>query len=353
MTRRSRCWPMPRPLSTSSKSPAPFELAWILNATGWIHLRRGNLEAAERDLLSGLERVKDTSGYDIIASLYNRLGGVAYQKGQLDQASLYAERGLELRQKIGDVNAVARSYNNLGLLNWRRGDWDSALQNFKRSVELHGTLGDVEGTIEINTNLGLVYLDRGDFNNAYASIGQALESAQRIGHSYHVGLSYLHLARYYLFQRDWQQAMEYCLKSQKVFDEIGVAENRVYVEIYTGLARLGMNDLPQARKAAENALHLLEPAGGEASEELAHALRLWAQVVRAEFGSTEAVVDAMRKSAVQFAAVGSQIETARSQRILAEVLASRGERSASIVLLSSARQVFTRLGARLDLERLN
>jgi len=334
-------------------APDPIEQAWIFNAAGWIHLRRGSLEAAEEALLDSLKLVQDTAEYDIIASIYNRLGGVAYQKGQLEQASRYVQRSLDLRQRIGDVNAVARSYNNLGLLNWRHGSWDSALENFKRSVELHGTLGDVEGTIDINSNLGLVYLDRGDFENAYHCFEQALNSARQIGHSYHIGLSYLHLARYFLFQRNWQQALENCSLSQKTFDEIGVAENRVTVEVYTGQAWLGLDNPPQARSAAEQALRLLEPPGGTGdSEERAHALRLWAQVNRVQYGNTSVVTDALRQSVELFGKVGNLIEEARSQRILAEVLEARGDFSGAARLTASARQVFTRLGARPDLEQM-
>ena len=195
------------------------------------------------------------------------------------------QRSLEIRRQIGDVNAVARTYNNLGLLNWRRGAWNSALENYKRSIELHGSLGDVEGTIEINSNLGLVYLEQGDFENAYKSFSQALLSAQRIGHSYHVGLAYLHLARYALFHEDWEQVLSYCQKSKSIFEEIGVTEHRIYGEVYSGLAWLRQGNLPEAISAAKNALQFFRTSDSSSlSEERAHVLRLWSQVELAQGG---------------------------------------------------------------------
>ena len=331
----------------------PVELAWIENATGWIHLRRGSLEPAEEALQRALALVEHTTEYDVIASIYNRLGGLAYQKGSLAEASLYVSRSLELRQRIGDVTAVARSYNNLGLLNWRSGDWNGALENFKRGVELHGSLGDVEGTIDINSNLGLVYLEQGDFDNAQRSFNQALASAQQIGHSYHVGLSYLHLARYYLYQEDWSQALTYCQQARQVFDEIGVTEHRIYLEIYSGNAWLGLGDLPKANDCTQNALLLLSQTGSLGpSEERAYSLRLWAQVQRAQGARLESVAETLRQSMAMFSAVGNQAERARTQVILTGVLRDLGDTAAAADLLSDARQVFEQLGARMDLDRL-
>ncbi len=333
--------------------PSPIEQAKILNATGWIFLRRGSLDLAEDTLKRGLDLVENTDEYETIASIVNRLGGVAYQKGHLEQASKYVQRSLEIRKQIGDVNAVARTYNNLGLLNWRRGAWNSALENFKRSIELHGSLGDVEGTIEINSNLGLVYLEQGDFENAYKSFSQALLSAQRIGHSYHVGLAYLHLARYALFHEDWEQVLSYCQKSKKIFDEIGVTEHRIYGEVYSGLAWLRQGDLPEAISAAKNALQFFKPSDSSTlSEERAHVLRLWSQVELAQGGKMEAAIEGLRQSIHLFGSMGNQVEQARSQVILSSVILANGDSTTAQSLLDDARDVFLRLGARVDLDRM-
>ena len=330
----------------------PIENAWILNTVGWIHLRRGDLDAAAAALNQALILVEGTREYDIISSIYNRLGGVAYQKGRLKQASDFVRRSLELRQRIGDVNGVASSYNNLGLLNWRYGDLDSALDNFKHSVEVFSSLGDVEGIIINNSNHGLVYLDRGDFENAFSRFSQALALAKQIGGSYHIGSCYLHLARYSLFRQDWPQALEYARFSEQTFAGIGVQEHRVYGAIYTSLAYLGQGKLADAHAAARTALDLLAeispgPTPG-ASEEHAHALRMWGQVLRAEGAGWAEVEAALRQSVVEFRTVGNQIELARSQRLLGEVLAVCGRTSEAQALQTEAHQVIIRLGAKLD-----
>ena len=329
------------------------EQASILNASGWIFLRRGSLDLAEETLERALDLAGNTSEYETIASILNRLGGVAYQKGHLEQASQYVQRSLEIRKQIGDVNAVARTYNNLGLLNWRRGAWNSALENFKQSIELHGSLGDVEGTIEINSNLGLVYLEQGDFDNAYACFSQALLSAQRIGHSHHIGLGYLHLARYSLFHEDWDEVLSFCQKSNKIFNEIGVTEYRIYGEVYAGLAWLRLGNLPEARAAARRALQYFQtPDSSILSEERAHVLRLWSQVELAQGGKMEAAIEGLRQSIHLFGSLGNQVEQARSQVILSAIMLANGDSTTAQSLSEDARHVFQRLGAQIDLQRM-
>jgi predicted ATPase len=199
----------------------PVEYARVYNDIGWIHFRRGSLEAAESFLLKALSQIENVQQVDLAASIYNRLGGVCFQKDQLDQASQWVRKSLALREEIGDVVAVARSYNNLGLLDWKRGDWEGALGDFTRSVELHANLGDVEGMVNVHGNLGLLQLDRGNVAAAYHHLETALGTAQSAGNMYHMGVISLHLSRLYVATRDWPQALECGHHSIEILKEIG------------------------------------------------------------------------------------------------------------------------------------
>ncbi|MCL4562689.1 MAG: tetratricopeptide repeat protein [Chloroflexi bacterium] len=335
---------------------SPVERAWILNDTGWIHFRRGNPEAAEMALLEGLNLVEDSPQYDLVASIYNRLGGVYYQKDMLEQASNYVRKSLFLRQEIGDVNAVARSYNNLGLLRWKRGDWDSALDNFMRSLILHANLGDVEGTLELHSNLGLLELDRGNFEEAKKHLDSSLETARQIGHSYHIGLTYLHFSRLHVALEEWDKALDYSTQGLKIFNEIGAMEYLVDLNTYTGLAWLGKGDLAQARRYGGEALGLfdrLNPGkANDQAEDRGRALRLLGQVALAEKDYRRAE-EMLQESAEIFKSVGSQIEQGRTAYIRAAAAAARSDVPAARLQLVEARLAFRQLGARIDLRRVD
>jgi class 3 adenylate cyclase/tetratricopeptide (TPR) repeat protein len=335
--------------------PPEVERAWILNDTGWIYFRRGDLDAADQALQHALHLVEDGTHYDLIASIYNRLGGIYYQKDQLDQAAGFVRKSLFLRQEIGDVNAVARSYNNLGLLRWKRGDWDSALDNFMRSLKLHANLGDVEGTIELHTNLGLLHLDRGNFDEAQRHLETGLAAASQIGHSYHIGLLFLHFSRLFVAREDWGHALEFCQKGLETFGEIGVTEYLVDLNTYMGLAWLGIGDLSQAETCGQTALSLFRQlsAGKEPvpAEDHGRALRLIGQVdlIKKDFPAAD---QAFQESEAIFKAVGNQMEQARTASARAELSLLQGDGISARLFLNQARQIFRQLGARIDLHRV-
>jgi tetratricopeptide (TPR) repeat protein len=335
--------------------PAPVERGWVLNDTGWIHFRRGDLDGAGVVLLESLRLVEDGRNYDLISSIYNRLGGVCYQKDQLDLASSYVRKSLFLRQEIGDTNGVARSYNNLGLLRWKRGDWDSALDDFSRSLKLHANLGDVEGSIELHSNLGLLHLDRGNFEDARRHLETGLASARQIGHSYHVGLIYLHFCRLYVSLENWETALKYCRLGLQTFNELGVMENLVDLNTYAGLAYLGLGDVNMAEKCACDALELYSRLNSNdrtgMSEDRGRALRLLAQVFLAR-KLPEKAASYLKESAAIFRHVGNQVEQGRTSMIQAQQAMQMGSIASARILLNEARLVFRQLGARIDLKKV-
>ncbi len=336
-------------------NPPEVERAWILNDTGWIYFRRGDLDAAEQALLHALHLVEDSTHYDLVASIYNRLGGIYYQKDQLEQAAGFVRKSLFLRQEIGDVNGVARSYNNLGLLRWKRGDWDSALDNFMRSLKLHANLGDVEGTIELHTNLGLLHLDRGNFDEAQRHLETGLAAASQIGHSYHIGLLYLHFSRLFVAHEDWARALEFCQKGLQTFSELGVTEYLVDLNTYMGLAWLGIGETGQAESCGQTALNMYNQlnAGKDSvpAEDHGRVLRLLGQVAlnKKEY---DKAAQCFQESETIFKAVGNQMEQGRTASARAELALLQGDPISARLFLNQARQIFRQLGARIDLHRV-
>lgn len=338
------------------KFPPPGENARILNDIGWIYFRRGNLEQAEAALEDALNLSKNISELDVVASIYNRLGGVAYQKGQLDLSSDYTHKSLKLREKIGDIVAVARSYNNLGLLHWRLGDWDGALDNFNHSFTLHSNLGDVEGILELNTNLGLLQLDRGNIDEARKRLEEILGTAQSIGHLYTIGLAQLHLSLLYLTVEEWQKALDYSLNSLQNFREIGANDSLVDVYLNAGQACLGMGDLDAAQKWVEEARLLLDRSGiqidREPTEQAGRVDRLMGAVALKRKNFEEAAL-LLAKSASIFTRIGNQFEHARTLAVVADLAVATGDNERAKVLIDESRMIFKKLGANLDLQRLD
>ena len=120
-----------------------------------------------------------------------------------------------------------------------------------------------------------------------------------------------------------------------------------------GLAWLRQGNLPEAISAAKNALQFFRTSDSSSlSEERAHVLRLWSQVELAQGGKMEAAIEGLRQSIHLFGAIGNQVEQARSQVILSSLVLANGDSTTAQSLLDDARDVFLRLGARVDLDRM-
>jgi tetratricopeptide (TPR) repeat protein len=341
------------------KSTFVAERASIMNDIGFIDFRRGNLDRAEALLREAFALAESIHQYDLVGSVLNRLAGIYFQRDQVEPATRYLKRSLELREKIGDVVAVARSYNNLGLLSWKQGDLLKALEYFDRCYTLQSNLGDVEGMIVLHTNMGLIELDRGRLVEAEDHFQQALSSAGEIGHSYYVCLSRMNLALMGVYTGDWPQVLEQGQLSLAGFEELSVQEHLLDLYWVMAWGYRGTGDPAKLEEALQKIRDLLaqeaasRPAGKTVrpSEGEGRALRLFARVAR-DHGEMEPAREMLINSAAIFTSLGSQMERSRSILDLASLMASCGEKKESRALLAEARDIFQKMGARLDLERV-
>ncbi len=331
-----------------------IERANIYNDTGWVHFRRGNMEQAESLFQTALHLAEQAGQLDVVASVLNRLAGLYYQRDSLQQAADCLTHSLLLRKQMGDVVAVARSYNNLGLLGWKLGDLTEALENFNHSLPLMEKLGDVEGLIVLHTNIGLIEMDRGNLNEAERHFQRGLDSADQIGHFFHVSYSRMHLALLYVYAENWAAAIQNGLLGLKGFEDLGVTENQLDLFVSLGWAYRGMDDQDRFNEVLQKIFQLIAHSAGSAVgtvEGEGRALRL---ISRAQWdhGDFLAAEETLNRSAAIFLQSGNQMERCRCLVDLAGLFTSNGKIGQADELLKAARTVFERMGARMELERL-
>lgn len=337
---------------TQAGLDSPVELSQILNDTGWLYYRRGRLDEAEKFFQQALALAESTKRLDVISSIYNRMGGVYFHSERLEEASEYTARGLAIREEIGDIIGVARSYNNLGLLGWKRGLWDEALESFKRCAQYQTSLGDVEAIILLNGNLGLLELDRGNTGEAFRYFDEALKQSEGIGLNLETALNNQYFCRLYIALEDWQKAMQYGRKSEELFKNIG--DEEFLVDVYMNLAaiHLGTGELAAAQEFAMYAQEcLLKVAGDEPTEEKGRILRLLGEIALTGADYNTAV-GFFRQAEPIFAST-NQLERARLLVSLSRLARALANVELVRSLRSMARVIFLKLGAKLDLQKLD
>ena len=332
---------------------SPAELSQILNDTGWIHFRRSNLDDAEKYLVQAQQLAEKATRLDIVSSVYNRLGGVHYQQDHLKQAYDYVVKSIAIREEIGDILGVARSYNNLGNLGWKMGSWDQALDNFKRSAELQARLGDEEGIIILNNNLGLLQIDRGYLDDARQYLEDALNRAEQIGHNFYIALANHHISITFSAFGEWQTALDYSLRSETLFKNLGEKANLVDVYVNLGVIHLGLKDLSRAADYGEQALDLVAEFAAESETEAqGGALRLLGDVSLA-VNDIEKAKKLYHEAELIFDVVENRLERGRLLMSMARLAAAESNHAVVKSCLMLAQELFEQLGARLDLQKLD
>jgi tetratricopeptide (TPR) repeat protein len=319
---------------------APAEQGRILNDTGWIYFRRGDLEKAEALLGRALTLAEQAGQVDVVASVYNRLGGICFQRGQTELAGEYVRKSLALRERIGDVVAVARTYNNLGLLDWKQGNWSQALENFNRAYKLQSGLGDVEALIELESNLGLLQIDRADFSAAEGHLLASLDRARQIGHSYQMGMANLHLTLLSVTNGAWRRALETGGQAYDLFINIGVKEHLLGLHAILGLACLGLGDQTRAEEEARKAQAAYNELGGEDSgrvDDYARLIYLMGGLANAR-GQLEQADFYYQRSAGLFEQAGDRLQRGRALLRVVEVGLARGVRDEAAGWLDEAKR---------------
>ena len=325
------------------------ERAAILNDMGWVDFRRGALDQAESALREGLSLAEAADQPDVLASLLNRLAGIFFQRDNAEQAALFLGRSLVLRERIGDVVGMARSFNNLGLLSWKQGDLNSALENFNHSFKLSASLGDVEGLIVLHTNMGMIELDLGNLGEAEHHFQEALSSATQIGHAFHVCEARMHLALLCVYAGEWRRALEQGQLARIGFQEMGVQENMLDLTVSLGWAYFGLDDQEHLEEILLQIDELAREGAPQEGEGRAQRLLGRAAQQRGDLNAARA---ALEKSAAIFGQIHNALERARVLVDLAALQAACGARAEALAHLSEARETFTRMGARLEQERL-
>jgi tetratricopeptide (TPR) repeat protein len=338
---------------TAVSSRYPVERARVLNDIGYVHMRRGQIDEAETYFQRALWSVEPSSQPGVVASIYNRLGGVYYLKEDLKTASEWARKSLALRIETGDLAGVARLYNNLGILEWRLGQWDEAIADFSRGVELNIQLNDVEATAELHLNIGLVLSDKGELDEARRYLEECLQTGKQIGHTFLQAQSRQNLSYLCLVAGRWDESVRHARESMRLFDELGIQDGLVDLNLVIAEASIGGGWLVEAEQAHGAVLTALQGRSGDRARltSLARAERLAGKLAwkRGEREQARALLEAC---AEQFTHKENTLDLGRTLSDLAALALECGDQSAAQTHASQARAIFTQLGAKLDLERV-
>ena len=313
--------------------------------------------------------------------------GVAFGKmGQFERAEKWLNRSISMFSKIEDKDRLTHAYLNLGMLYQNSGRTDSARKNYFRSLQisrackhsnnyivalnnlatLYERTGRIDKAVSLSSRVyklavkfnlpvqqsfalvsaGLNLACMGSFGKAIKLIRKACNIRSKLklkvlrGHAYeHLGIVYLHARRFKLAKSSFQLA-------KTLYAEAGCEVDPSRVDIFLAIVDLEQDDIILAQQIIET-LSLFK------LNALEEGIFLYAKATLL-FKTTrdKECLQAIHGAERSFRQIPSLFWLAKTHKLKSDYYRHVGNYEKSLLSLQAAYHLFSRLGARKELQNL-
>ncbi len=322
-------------------------------------------------------------------ALVNSHSGIALaQAGRSDEAMAALRQAERLAASVDARDVLATVAGNEAVVAMMQHRYEQALELAERSVALHEQPDAGPGLAVSLATLGQICVKLGDLTRAEAALHQALQVRSSIQFHETTGAVFDTLAQIHIIRGEYGKAAEYLNQAGDAYGAYGAQTSRWYewsvkvlrarlalrrgstvqaVELAEEIQRAGEAPPADALQASLIAIEALTAAGrldeakarqsavGDRLDPRA-APAAWGEYLRLRGGvqveaglATDAYHD-LAQSASVFELLGERYQSALSHLALGRLVAASGARSVAKRHLARAGDVFSVLGARLDLE---
>ncbi|HKI53068.1 MAG TPA: adenylate/guanylate cyclase domain-containing protein [Anaerolineales bacterium] len=156
---------------------AKFEIAKALRGQGNARFRLGEAQAALFLAEKSLDMFTELGAQNEMARCLNLLAAVHYVSGRLNDAELNWEKSLKIFQELGNRQEGMDLLSNLGVVADGLGDYETAFKRYDNALTIAREIGYRDGEIVFLTNRGSEYVALGNYEAAEADLRQAIQLA--------------------------------------------------------------------------------------------------------------------------------------------------------------------------------
>jgi serine/threonine protein kinase/tetratricopeptide (TPR) repeat protein len=294
------------------------------------------------ELLGTVDDSADRTVKLVAARLLAMLGFiVGYEIGDHRRGLPYAERAVALFESVGDLLELATGLGRLAACYLRGGRWEDRLRTNLRTLQIAETLGDLDRQAGAHINLGVNYQVLGRLDTALEHTRRGLELCIRCGRATSRALAHNNLGAILCDAGDNTRSRVEI--TEAVAQAARVGYTRFLHESLSTLAILDLRagDLAAAEVHARRSIEHARESASPLNEGIG--ARILAGVIARAGGREREVTELL-------ALAHARLEDDDYER--ARTWALESKLTADGSLRDRAREVFARLGAQLDLDKL-
>jgi tetratricopeptide (TPR) repeat protein len=331
----------------------PDELARLLLWAGKRYFQQGDNRRAEEHWLRSLEISQETGDAIMQAHLYQNLGWHSKVVGDYALALERLEQGKRLAQQSEDIQSLSWIDATLGETYYALGQWDHAIAEFQESLRFAEQSGERKTSSRVYSFLGDIYRKQGRWTEADECYQRALAAITATGTPQTLFVVHLSLGMINMERRRFAKAKEHLDKCWDIASRgVGYTSRMAAVKAAMAELALLMGSMEEATQNVEQAIKLADEAS--VRQELAYATMVKGMIaVRNQ--AWDSASEHLEQAKLLFEELGDKYNVGRANAELASMRLQRQEEQDRVVAkehILAAREIFTDLGARGELEKL-
>jgi predicted ATPase/class 3 adenylate cyclase len=326
------------------------EAARVYARLGWSYFRIANFEEAQSAVLKAEDLAAQTKNLAALAAAENLLGGINWSRGVTSQAMKHTQQAMLHFQELGYTWGEAIAINNLAILEANSGNWNAAANLFQRALNLRIEMGDVEGIALTYNNLAHLAYDQGKFADAEAAYRASLAVSEPLQINYHQAVSYTNLVKTLITLKHRKEAQRLLKIAIQLASELDAKEIQVELKGLEAKNYLEDGNLQLAEDTAHTAILSAVEIKNNTHESSAR--RLLSEILLCK-GQPADAMRALDETWERLSESIDEIEIGRVHAQFARLWNALNEPGKLEYHFKFASDIFTRLGAAYDLEKLN
>jgi tetratricopeptide (TPR) repeat protein/KaiC/GvpD/RAD55 family RecA-like ATPase len=352
---KTRSW-AEKALKLAKKLNASEAIGISYEALGLVNGAAGDTKEAIEYMEKALKIALDNGYVGTALRVYNNLAAEFHAEDNERKLDCY-EKGLELAKKAGHIQSIAWLEGMLANMYIGMGDGQKALALVEDSNILSRKIGNLFNLSAFTQTLGALYYALGEWNKGEQLLKEALNLSLRMNNFQQIASSYSVLGWYYNDRGEYAKAKEYYEKMSETYEKWGHKASQIYD--YQGIAMncIELGEIDKARTLLDE-MHKF--ALEKQDEQLiANEDPIRAMLLRAEKKFDESI-QLFEKSLHENEALGARKWNVYSfaKYILYEYARAYserdrpGDREEAAKLLNQALEIFQKMDAKNDIERV-
>jgi tetratricopeptide (TPR) repeat protein/KaiC/GvpD/RAD55 family RecA-like ATPase len=243
-----------------------------------------------------LEPAKKLNGFEVIASSYVDLGLVFGATGEREQAVECMETALKIALDNGYLNIALRAYNNLAA-QLIAGENERVLECYEKGLELAKKAGHIQQISWFEIQLAFMHAGMGNCDKALALAEESDMLNRKMGNLFNLSYSTLALGGLYHVLGEWDKGEQYLRESLNISLRINNTQQIWSSYSFLGWCHNDRGEYAKAKESFEKMSEILEKTGAKAYQISNSQLIAISYIELGEIEKARTLLDEMHKFA--------------------------------------------------------